>query len=363
MAVCIVLLALAASGQAPDPSKLFQQALEAQHRGDDAAAIRDYQRLLKLQPRLLPAMANLGAVLAHAERFDEAIAEYQKALMIEPGNDAIRLNLALAFYKKSDWEKAAAEFEALRRSNPRDERLATLLGDCYLKLNRPAEAAQATGELAAAHPENVDLIYVNASALIRSGKRRDGATVMDTFARQVKNAEAYFLAGSTWVELNEFQRARDDLEAAEQLNPNFTGIHTLLGIARDGLGDPENAEPELRKAFEIDPKDFRANLYLGAILYKRRDLKAAGPFLERALELSPDSELARYQYALYESAMGKLDPAVSELEKIVRSNPNWLEPHVELAALYYKLHRSEEGARERATVDRLTAEQQGRGPQ
>jgi len=45
---------------------------------------------------------------------------------------------------------------------------------------------------------------------------------------------------------------------------------------------------------------------------------------------------------------------------VVRDTPDWVEPHVELAALYYRLHRPEDGARENHIVDRLAEEQRQR---
>jgi len=49
---------------------------------------------------------------------------------------------------------------------------------------------------------------------------------------------------------------------------------------------------------------------------------------------------------------------MKDLEKVVQDDPNWAQPHVELAALYFRLNRQEDGERERSTFDRLTAEQQ-----
>lgn len=54
--------------------------------------------------------------------------------------------------------------------------------------------------------------------------------------------------------------------------------------------------------------------------------------------------------------------AAQDFEKLTKDDPEWLEPHVELATLYYKLHRPVDGARERQIVDKLNAEQQKRGP-
>jgi len=41
----------------------------------------------------------------------------------------------------------------------------------------------------------------------------------------------------------------------------------------------------------------------------------------------------------------------------VGKDPKWLDPHVELAALYYRLNRPQDGAREKLIVDRLASEQ------
>ncbi len=352
---------LALAAQQPDD--LFRAAVEAQQRGDLETAIRDYRELLKMRPNAPAARANLGAALAHLGRFEEAIAEDRLALRLEPGNDAIRMNLGLAFYKQGQWQNAAGEFDQIYKHTPVDTRVVTLLGDCELHLGKVEDAVRLAVPVAKAHPENLDLAFVAGSALIRAGKRRDGLVFIERVAREQKSADAYVLAGSTWLDVNEFQAARRDLEAALELNPTLPGVHTLLGMALDKGGDATTAEAEFRRALEEKPDDFQANLYLGAILYKRRDLDEARKFLERALKLDSSSALARFEFAQVESASGQLAEAVSDLQYAAKTDPHWLEPHVQLAALYYKLHRPQEGAKEREIVDKLEAEQQKKGPQ
>jgi len=60
--------------------RLFNEALAAQQRGDITAAARAYERVLELQPDLVPAQANRAALLVQLGRFDEAIAGYRAAL-------------------------------------------------------------------------------------------------------------------------------------------------------------------------------------------------------------------------------------------------------------------------------------------
>jgi hypothetical protein len=53
-----------------------------------------------------------------------------------------------------------------------------------------------------------------------------------------------------------------------------------------------------------------------------------------------------------------VEAAAHDFEKVVQADPKWAQPHVELAALYFRLNRQQDGERERAIYDRLTAEQQ-----
>lgn len=340
---------------------LFNTAAAAQQRGDMQTAIQDYEKLLKLEPDIPEARANLGVALAHEGRFDEAIAQYKLALSHE-NNDAIRMNLALAYYKKGDLGNACQEFELIRRTQPDNVQLAILLGDSYTRTGHSAEAVALLIPMDAANAANPDFEYALGSALIQSGKRREGVDRLEKIAKATHGADAYLLAGSTLLDLNEFDGALKDLEAALQLNPNLARIYSLVGMARDMNGDAAGAEPMFREALKRNPNDFDANVYLGSILYKFRKMDEAKPFLEHALQIQPDSPTAQYEMATWESTSGQYDDAARRLEALVKSNPKWLQPHVELANVYYRLHRPEDGAKERAIVARMNAEQQNEGP-
>jgi Flp pilus assembly protein TadD len=74
---------------------------------------------------------------------------------------------------------------------------------------------------------------------------------------------------------------------------------------------------------------------LGAILYKCRDTDEAKSYLDRALRLKPTDSMARYEGAMLKSTSGDYETAA-----------------------HYRLHRPEDGAKERQIVDRLIAKQQ-----
>ena len=360
-ALALVLCGVRASAQ-QEVDRLFVSAVQAQQRGDLPAAIRDYQKLLQLNPKLTDARVNLGAALSQTGLFDEAIAQYKLALAAIPENADVRRNLGLAYYKKGNLPSAIREFETLRKQRPGDVSLAVLLGDSEVRSGKGPDALAMLTPMEAANATNQDFEYVMGTALIASGKRRDGVARLQKVAESTQNADAYFLAGSTLLDLNEGEAARKDLEAALKLNPNLPRIDALVGMARDRTGEPAEAAKAFREALRLDPGDFDANLYLGAILTKQRDLEQAKGYLDHALEVNPTSTMARYEVALWKSTSGKYADAVTDLERIVKEDPSWLEPHVELATVYYRLHRPEEGAAQRAIVAKLTEEQQKKGP-
>lgn len=355
--VAFFIAAGVACAQSTNPQQLFRDAVAAQQRGDDALAVSKYQELLKSYPDSLEVRANLGAALARLNRYDEAIEQY-RAVLAKKENAGLRLNLALAYYKKGALRDAVQQLNTLRAAQPDDARVATLLADCYTSLGQDENVIATLKPVEAAHPDDLSVAWLLGSALIRSGHRREGLDRVDRVAREGNRPEAYLLAGRTALKMNEFERARDYAAAAAHLNPRLPGVDTLRGTVLSYLGDTAGAAAALRVAVEADPKDFEAQLGLGAVLHTNRDLAGAREHLQRALQLKPDSTVARYEWARLERTEGQVEAAARDFEKVVHDDPTWAQPHVELAALYFRLNRQEDGERERAIFDRLTAEQQ-----
>ena len=70
----------------------------------------------------------------------------------------------------------------------------------------------------------------------------------------------------------------------------------------------------------------------------------------------------RYQIATIYVSRGETDRALPLLEAIVKEAPAFLEAHVTLATVYYRLKRREDAERERAIIDVLNKEFQAKQP-
>ena len=356
----LLILACPTFAQAPDPQKLFQEATDAMKRGDVELAVRDYQELLRLHPDMIATRANLGLALVSLGRFDEAIAQYQAGLAQVPGDPGLRAKLAMAYYAKGDLPKAANGFSSVLKDKPDDIQIATLLANCYVRLSRTDQAFSVLSPLAEAHPDNVNLQLTLGWALVSAGRGKEGLERIDNAARRAHSAEVYKGAAAAELSVDAFEQARRNVAEAIRLDPHLPGVYTLSGMIESRLGDYEGAATAFEKELEANPDDLQAQLHLGEVLYTQRKLDAARAHLERALEIDPGSPLALYDLARVKQAQGEVEAAVKDLERAVQAKPDWIKPHVELTALYYRLERTEDSAREKQIVERLAEEDRQR---
>jgi tetratricopeptide (TPR) repeat protein len=368
--VCILLLwvglkaTAAQDAKAPPPNadEFLREGIEAQQRRDFATAIEDYRKALEIRPGLPEARANLGAALSATGQYDQAIEEYQKALPDAPDKIAVHKNLGLAYYKQGDMSHAQQEFTTVHAARPSDLSTSILLGYADVKLEHQAEAVALLTPLEAGNESNMDFEYVLGLALLQAGNDTDGIVRMEKVAQATRSVDAYVMAGSARMRKHEFQEGRADLEAALGLDPSFPGLNSMVGQARDATGDSQGSVAAFEAALKADPRDATANLYLGVIRLKERDFEGARPLLTLALEIRPEDSQARFQLAKLDGMTGKYAEAAKAMEELEKIDPNWLDPHVELATIYYKLHRPEDGQRERDMVQKIEADQQKAGP-
>jgi tetratricopeptide (TPR) repeat protein len=141
------------------------------------------------------------------------------------------------------------------------------------------------------------------------------------------------------------------------LNPHLPEVYSYLGRAHIQTGDTAAARMEFQKELAQNPNDFESNLNLGVLLRLDQDYDGARRLLERALRVRPGDPGAWFQLAAVDLGAGRLEEARAGLEAIVRKAPQFVEAHVSLAAVYYRLQRKADGDREKALVQKLTMEQ------
>jgi Tfp pilus assembly protein PilF len=366
-----VALLLLTAQAAPAPTRtaspdelraLFAEAVRLHQARDLDAAADAYGRFLEQQPRNVEALSNLGAVLAAQGRYEDAIARYRAALAVDARRTAVRLNLAVALQKAGRPAEAAPELERVVAESPQNRNAAVLLAECRVRLGEYVKAAALLAPLHDAAPDDRAVAYLLGVALLQDKQIDKGKLVLDRVLRDGESAETRLLMGAAKLGAADYAGARDDLRRAVELNPGLPMAHGLLGRTLMDLGDLPAAAEEFRRELQNDPNDFDANLFLGVLLKQDNAFEEAMARFEKAALLRPGEPAAAYQVGALRLQLGQTDGAREVLEQVVAAAPDFLEAHVSLALVYYRLKRKADGDHERDLVRELERKAQERQP-
>jgi Tfp pilus assembly protein PilF len=142
-----------------------------------------------------------------------------------------------------------------------------------------------------------------------------------------ENSDAYRYYLNGRVELNgpkgSDSKALEYFERAVALDPDFAAAHAEIGwiyiLWANGAGDPKvmlpKANAAVERALAIDPSLAKAHV-LQAMLHEYQfDWQGAEREYKRAIELSPNLDFARNNYAFHLSVRGRQKEALAELEQ------------------------------------------------
>jgi len=337
---------------AADPEILLKDAIRLHQQGNAVAAIPKYEAYLAERPHNPIALSNLGAALAGQGRYEEASRRYRAALTIAD-NPGVRLNLGLALYKQVLLDEAIEEFLRVRAAQPANRQVALLLADSWLATGENAKVIALLEPWERQDPNDPAVNYLLGTALIRANQVSRGQVVVDRILRDGESPEALLLLASVQLAGTANKDALRSIEKAIQLKPDLPGVWTVFGLARLNDGNPEGAREAFLRELEAYPDDFEANLQVGALYRVDREFARARAHFEKARLLRPRSVALKYQFGALALAENRFDEALEQLEAVTREAPDFVEGHVSLATLYYRLKRKEDGDRERAIVQRL----------
>jgi tetratricopeptide (TPR) repeat protein len=112
----------------------FRLALYHQRAGDFEQALIHYKAALQRDEMNVEAHNNLGGLYLSRNLVDEAVREFQRVVAIEPAYAPAHINLSAAFYKLGRFDAAAAQAREALRIDPRS-------GDGFVNLALAQKAA------------------------------------------------------------------------------------------------------------------------------------------------------------------------------------------------------------------------------
>lgn len=157
-------------------------------------------------------------------------------------------------------------------------------------------------------------------------------TTNSPFAREADQQKAvknYVRLGTAYISQGNYDRARDHLQRALQIDPESPGALSAMGLIYQQEGEAELAEKSFQKAIDSDGSYTRGRLFYGAFLYGQGRYDDAREQFARA---STDTDFDDrgsifYNLGRTQDQLGQHDAAVKSYRRAVeltRSNASYL---------------------------------------
>ena len=266
---------------------------------------------------------DLAGIYNRSDYVDRAISEFQKAIEADPGSLFLRVQLAGLYWRVSRIQDAIDEAQSVLKVNPNDLDAHRLLAHIYLG------SLGGSSPAASAHEMLVKTIA-------------EFATV---YQLDPSDTESALMLGRLYKANDETQKAEAIFEKVLDENPDSRNVLVNLTQLYFDQGDYDKIISLLKNIpdSKLDP----ALLYLlGSAYTQNRDFSQAEDAFKKALAREPDSEDVRRAYAEALMAQGKMQEARSELQEIVKSDPQSPMSYVRLAQLDRQLGNFDEARKE-----------------
>ena len=150
------------------------------------------------------------------------------------------------------------------------------------------------------------------------------------------NAELGYVLGQTYIQTRQPARARETFAAMFRVPAESAAAHLLAAQMMIRLEFEPEAEAELKRAIDKDPKVPRAHALLGQLALFRGRLDEAVLMTEREIALNPADGMAFSQLGDARLRQLRWDEGIAALQKSIWLNPFYSAPYILLGKAYMK---------------------------
>ena len=310
--------------------------------------------------------ALLGAgVASEGGDYEEALHLLEPAEASNPGFPGLAYNIALAEYHSTRYADCETKLLTLIHAGQDSGNAENLLGWCYEKQGKPAQAIAALRQAVALAPDQ-ESNFLDLGNILRQEKSLPAAlsVAREGVEKFPDSARLLSLEASVELNMSHYPGAIRSYSRVNKLDPGDADALLGLGKAREGEGLIAAAAQTFEEGIRKFPRDVRFDLEYAVLLLRRADTgdQAAKPraieFLRKALSIDPSSAEAHYQLGNLALEGGRTKEAFDELQKAAQLEPDASKIHFALARACRRLGQKEAAAREMAEFQKLKQRQQ-----
>jgi Flp pilus assembly protein TadD len=283
--------------------------------GNVAGAIGALQQSLRLDPKMLTAHLLLGAALDQANRTMDAEIEWRAALALDPKSATALGALSKDLLAEKNYSAEIALLGPRSHAAPLTPELTLDLATAYGQTGKLDDADEILRSALRTHPTSLPLAETLAATLVLQARRQEATAVLET---AIKNHPADLKARVLylWVLVQQ-----DEADKAQQLAsrllaeaPHNWEVLYLNGVLERRAGQFERARDHLQQAIELNPSHIESRRNLGSVLAQLKDPQGAREQLQKAIELGDQDPAVRFELASVLRTLGENQQAEDQLK-------------------------------------------------
>lgn len=259
-----------------------------------------------------------------------AIAEYKDAVKLDPNYADAFNNMGYSYYRLGDYKNAISVYNITLSIQPDHK---------YAKSNK--NLAQ----------------FCMAKQMSDSGNTQGALHYyLEAINTDPNDVESYNNLAISYLKLENYDLAIENLDMALMIKPDFelaknnkANVYCKLGAKKIKFGDIKGAINAYQSAITSSPNFIESYNGIAEIYVKLEDYNMAIIYLDKALAISPYSEMTKENRALVylkrgtkKAESGDNQGAVSDFMESIVSNPYCEEVYVKAAAAYIKLNNQKQ---------------------
>ncbi|HLW84017.1 MAG TPA: tetratricopeptide repeat protein [Candidatus Sulfotelmatobacter sp.] len=344
------------AGESPQAhaALIFQHGQEALNHGRLDEAERDFRQILALDPQAGGAFANLGVVYMRRKQWSKAIETLHKAEHLMPQVAGIRLNIGLAYYRQNQFLLAIPPFKSVVREQPDALQPRYLLGQCYFFAERWAEAADTLEPLWAQESNQPLFLYMLSMSAHKAGKKELDEQAWSQLLKTTEaDPEFQLLMGKEHLQLEQYDIALSELQAAAAASPKLPFVHFNLGLTYLKKQDYEHARDEFLKDAAVEP-DLALNYdELGEVYSLMQQDDEAEKSYRKALRRDPRLASSQVGLAKLYQREEKYPLALAAIDAAGKLDPDRTDIHYLRGQVLVHMGRKTEGQKELEAAVRI----------
>jgi tetratricopeptide (TPR) repeat protein len=306
--------------------------------------------------------------------YEEAVPLLEQALKSDPESATINHELSEAYLRISNFDRAEVLARKAVEKEPKNSEFIITLGGIYASEKKYPEAKEQYTKLMELEPTNQRVPLLLGILEAESGQMEKGIQILSkTIDANPDNYMAFFYRAKVYLEMEQVEKAKSDLDKCLTLRNNFVEAGTALGMLYERLGQVDDAiaayiriqgngrykkrlaqlylaKNEFEKALDefieyekLEPDDYTVKVKIGLIYFEIKKYDLAIQRFRAILKEQPEAGNVRFYLGVVLEEMKKTDDAVAAYKKVPADSSFYKEAMLHVGFIYKDEEKLKEG--------------------